>query len=633
VPPQCHWLGCCLGIAILVAGCSREDPSVKPRPVDAAPPTQIVEQQPHLSAIESPSPLPRQGGVTGYAGSDSCQSCHQDQHASWHRSYHRTMTQLPTPEAVQANFNGVILTNDGTRFVLKQEGQRFQVRLERADPMPPGQPIPEPVETELGLVTGSHHMQVFWIPSGQGNAQVGFPFTWLIPEKRWVPRNSTFIRPPDFVHRPEMWNVICSRCHSTGPEPRMDSVARRLDTRVAELGISCEACHGPGERHVIARTAAPKDSPLSAEILAKEIVQPAKLDAKRSAQVCGFCHSMKWIPNTERWVDHGFSFRPGDDLEATTPVIRPTATNRPPTLTDFLNRNPDILNDFFWSDGMMRVSGREYNGLLESACNNGGKLSCISCHSLHDSDPDDQLARNRTDHRACTQCHERYREESFVLKHTHHQVGSSGNDCYNCHMPHTTYGVLKAIRSHQITSPKVASDLATGRPNACNLCHLDRSLDWTASKLNEWFGQTPPTLTADQKMIPESVRLAWAGDAGQRVLIAWHFGWKPALETSGTHWIPAALAPLLTDEYAAVRCVAGRSLQAWPEFYPTNYDFAQPGRVPEAAMTQTLVRWRSKTTQTAASPSLFNPQDTSVYETTWIRLKSARDNRLMRLRE
>jgi hypothetical protein len=34
-----------------------------------------------------------------------------------------------------------------------------------------------------------------------------------------------------------------------------------------------------------------------------------------------------------------------------------------------------------------------------------------------------------------------------VTAHTHHASNSSGNECYNCHMPHTTYGVLSAIRS------------------------------------------------------------------------------------------------------------------------------------------------------------------------------------------
>jgi hypothetical protein len=93
-------------------------------------------------------------------------------------------------------------------------------------------------------------MQVFWLPNGMGNCQIGFPFTWLIPEQRWVPRNSTFLRPPDAQHRAETWNIVCSRCHSTAPEPHLNRQERTFATQVAEFGISCEACHGPAERHV-----------------------------------------------------------------------------------------------------------------------------------------------------------------------------------------------------------------------------------------------------------------------------------------------------------------------------------------------------------------------------------------------
>ena len=41
----------------------------------------------------------------------------------------------------------------------------------------------------------------------------------------------------------------------------------------------------------------------------------------------------------------------------------------------------------FWGDGMVRIAGREYNGMLESPCythaDETHKLSCMSCHQLH----------------------------------------------------------------------------------------------------------------------------------------------------------------------------------------------------------------------------------------------------------
>ena len=154
------------------------------------------------------------------------------------------MTQIAAPDTVQADFHNVTLTNEGVRFVLSQRSNELWVRMERNVPAAARENSQEALDVRAGLVTGSHHMQVFWLPGDDGNTQMGFPFTWLIPEKRWVPRNSTFVRPPDVAHRAEIWNIICSRCHATAVEPRVDSTARTVDTRVGELGIACEACHG-----------------------------------------------------------------------------------------------------------------------------------------------------------------------------------------------------------------------------------------------------------------------------------------------------------------------------------------------------------------------------------------------------
>jgi hypothetical protein len=132
--------------------------------------------------------------------------------------------------------------------------------------------------------------------------------------------------------------------------------------------------------------------------------------------------------------------------------------------------------------------------------------------------------------------------------------------------------LLKAIRSHQITTPNVATTLATGRPNACNLCHLDRSLGWTADQLSARYGITAPALSADDQALPAAFSLALRGDAAQRALIAWSFGWQSAQQASGAAWLPLALAPLLDDPYAAVRLIAGRSLRSFPQFADFEYD-------------------------------------------------------------
>src|SRR5437867_7700858 len=260
------------GCLLLALGCSRKESTLEDSTATAA-------QESAATAAFAAS-LPRVGGPAGYAGSKTCRSCHEDQFASWHRSYHRTMTQIAATDTVQADFHNVTLTNDSVRFVLNQKSNELWVRMER---------VAEALDIRVGLVTGSHHMQVFWVPGDAGNMQIGFPFTWLIPEKRWVPRNATFVRPPDVPHRSEVWNVVCSRCHATGIEPRVDTERRTMETRAGELGIACEACHGPGQHHVLARKAEWNQATTpDARVLRSEIVHPKKIEPVRAAQICGF---------------------------------------------------------------------------------------------------------------------------------------------------------------------------------------------------------------------------------------------------------------------------------------------------------------------------------------------------------
>lgn len=584
--------------------------------------------------------VPQAGKVVSYAGSKECRECHEKEYGSWHQSYHRSMTQLPVPGAVLGDFNGVVLTNQGHRFTLERRADEYWVKIQRLGEAVGGGES-EVEELPLGLVTGSHHMQVYWVPNGMGNAQMGFPFTWLIPEKRWVPRNTTFIRPPQMEHRAETWNQVCARCHATGAQPNYDRESRTWGTQMADLGIACEACHGPGEKHVaeqrVLKREGKKPDP---KVAMTSIVHPEKLEASRASQVCGFCHSMKWFDRNEGWPLRGFSYRPGDDLEKSTPVIRPKQLEKQPWLTNVLAKNPDILQDFFWGDGMIRVSGREYNGLIESPCYKGGHFSCLSCHSLHGSEPNDQLAREKTGTGACVACHERFRSETEVAKHTHHRVGGSGAECYNCHMPHTTYGVLSAIRSHQISSPRVVDQKATGRPNACNLCHLDKTLLWTSGKLQEWYGHTEVGLSAEEREVADSVRMGLSGDAGQRALVAWHLGWGPGLEVAGREWVGAVLGAMLDDPYAAIRCVAERSLRAVsPGLVPSGYDYTIPVDGRSAVMGGVISAWSRTMGDRAhgggggASGILVRAGDEEGTMGRLRELISRRDERVVRLRE
>ncbi len=526
--------------------------------------------------------IPREGRA-GYVTSDSCRSCHPAQYDSWHKSFHRTMTQHATPEGVRGDFNGTKLNLDGELYALERRGNEYWVEMVDPDwkyirllQRERGMAVPVSVEPprvwkRVSMLTGSHHMQAYWIPSKYGNLQYSLPFTYLFADQRWVPRNDVFLLGPNAPHAQQFWNATCINCHSTAGHARQDPDTKIFDTRAAELGISCEACHGPAEEHVrrysdplLRYTSHQKKQKASA------IVNPAKLDHVKSSETCSRCHAIRFNPRPEQWNMEGIVFEPGGELESNAPLMRRHDYHLPDSPE--ARRLTATMEGSFWSDGQVRVSGREFNGMRDSGCFKRGELSCVSCHSMHKyADTDDQLATRMEGNVACFQCHSQYAAK--LQEHTHHAPNSGGSLCYNCHMPHTSYGLLKAIRSHTINSPSVASSLKTGRPNACNLCHMDKSLGWAQEYLTTWYGSKQPSLSEDEKKVPASVLWLLRGDAGQRALVAWHMGWSEAHKASGSDWLVPYLAESLTDTYAVVRYIGQRSLKRLPAFQGLDYDY------------------------------------------------------------
>ncbi len=579
--------------------------------------------------------VPHLGRPDDYVGSASCRACHPDQYSSWHRSFHRTMTQVASPESIRGDFNGVNLHLDGDEYRLERRGDEFWVDMVDPDwkmehpsitesfsstrstePLPANSPGPR-VQRRISMVTGSHHMQAYWIDNGHGNQQFSLPFTYLFESQRWVPRRCVFVKDPKVLPWAQVWNVGCVDCHSTAGQPWRKKEKDSFDTRVAEFGIACEACHGPAGEHVRKNS-----NPLRRYALhfKKEgdstIVNPSRLSSKRSSQVCGRCHSVHTPLDPEGWYQHGETVRPGEDLEAKMNIVR--------------QRSFELRPKTCWSDGMIRVSGREYNGLIQSPCYLNGDLACASCHSMHQSAPTNQLAVEMDSNLACLQCHKTFAKN--ISEHTHHAAGSTGSLCYNCHMPYTTYGLLKALRSHQISSPNVNTTLQTGRPNACNLCHLDKTLAWTSQNLSAWYKMPEAPLSDENTSVAASVLWALKGDAGQRALMAWHMGWQPARDTSDSSWFPPYLATLLDDPYPTVRYIAGRSLKRLPGFENFSYDSVAPVDELDRARDQAMDLWQ-RTAKPEPNPSLLMETNGVLRRDLLHQLLQARNDRIIELLE
>jgi hypothetical protein len=255
--------------------------------------------------------------------------------------------------------------------------------------------------------------------------------------------------------------------------------------------------------------------------------------------------------------------------------------------------NQEFFRERWWDDGTVLAGGREYTALSAAACFKRGELSCLNCHSMHHSDPVDQLKSGMEGFGSCITCHKLAKYTTEVQKHTFHAPQSSGSDCLNCHMPFTTYALLKGIRSHQIASPKVEPSARYGTPNACNLCHLDRPLAWTQKHLGERYQQRPVDLTDEQQNVSAALLWLLKGNAAQRVITAWHFGWKPAQIASGTNWLAPFLSYLLADPYGVVRYVAAQAFDQLPGGKPPGFDFLEAEPALESQAAEVLAKWET----------------------------------------
>jgi predicted CXXCH cytochrome family protein len=505
-----------------------------------------------------------------FAGSTTCRSCHAKQYDTWHSSFHRTMTQVATPESVVAPFDDILLEKYNQTVQLIRREDEFRVRMDdpaivlamaRAGKKPPATGLPQ-VEKQIVMTTGSHNFQAYWYAANDEGELWQFPWRYNIAEGIWMHRDDVFLQPP--VDRPalghQVWNATCINCHSVGGQPGLDrSRGRFSKTRIAELGISCEACHGPCASHV-----AENKNPVRRyqyHLSGKQdptVFNHDQHSQQMSLQACGACHSHYEYhdanPLNNDNIVTGREHRPGQDMRERARFM---------TVADegvFSDGSTQISVSRFWADGSCRSGGREYNGVIESRCCLQGNMTCTSCHTMHGNDPAAQLKPGMNTNHACVQCHSDI--GNAVAEHTHHAADSSGSECMNCHMPYTSFALLKGIRSHYIDSPAVASFGKNVRLNACNLCHLDRTLAWTADNLRGWYGSESPDLTDEEKQVSASLLWLLRGDAGQRVISAWHFGWKPSQAVSGTNWMKPFLGELFRDPYAAVRFNAAGALES-----------------------------------------------------------------------
>jgi predicted CXXCH cytochrome family protein len=522
-------------------------------------------------AISADLARPRDLHGVAYAGSAACRSCHQDHHASWQRTFHRTMTAEATPAGgdVRGDFSGATLRQGGVTARMDRDARGgFQMIFTS-----PGAP---PRTVEVVRTVGSRRYQQYL--ARVDDSYWRLPVAWHVEEKRWFPMTGAFLfsdpsgeggraaepgRPVfgggDFDRHVTRWNDNCVFCHNVGPDPARDPQSGRFATTVAELGIACEACHGPGAEHVAAN-----GNPLRRWALESgggadpTIVNPSRLTPTRAADLCGRCHGQRIADQIGPLLEHGDPFVPGDDLAIeSAPLWRDTP----------LHGDRQAFAARFWDDGTPRLTAYEYQGLLQSPCTMRGPMTCTSCHGMHDSDPRGQIRARfggKMSNTMCTGCHTALAAPEAARLHAHHDPAGEGGGgrCVSCHMPRIVYGVLDVHRSHRIEVPEPARAAAAGRPDACTGCHVERTVAWAEAAARRFWGEArypaggnPPAGTAPFEAL-------FGGPPVARAVAADAFGRAPSADAAGrARRIGALLDVMAADRYPAVRHLAWRSLR------------------------------------------------------------------------
>ncbi|HUQ86044.1 MAG TPA: cytochrome c3 family protein [Vicinamibacterales bacterium] len=362
--------------------------------------------------------------------------------------------------------------------------------------------VPETFNVDYTLGAKRYQGYLATLPGGRIYV---LPVFWHIASKRWVDWKE--ITPiPDGAHDiRQIWNANCFNCHGTNIVQGYDVAAKKYQSTWTEMGIGCEACHGPGREHIALMDAWEKD-PASkpkydnssknrqlSDIL--KIFSVKSSEPRRIYDTCAYCHGNKrnvfvGFKGGDRYADYAMPFLISDPI-------------------------PDNdLQGEFWPDGRPNRFNRP-QALTMSGCFKAGAIACTSCHVAHGSRNEFSLKVNinqgRNGDALCTQCHTtpasgnrepgagnlktpgpQNPKPSFngpgLRAHTFHAPDSAGSRCISCHMSDVNWRLLIRRRDHTFQPPVPENTAQFGIPNACTTCHDNRSPEWAAKQMNEWWG-------------------------------------------------------------------------------------------------------------------------------------------------
>ncbi len=146
-----------------------------------------------------------------------------------------------------------------------------------------------------------------------------------------------------------------------------------------------------------------------------------------------------------------------------------------------------------FADGTGHKNRMQGNDFVTSLMYTNG-VSCFTCHDAHGTGNNAMLRRPANV--LCLDCHGPNSPNGprapSIEAHTHHKGGSPGSECVACHMPKIQQTIADVnVSSHTFRFITPAMTDALKIPNACNVCHADKSAGWAAAALNTWADRSP----------------------------------------------------------------------------------------------------------------------------------------------
>ena len=178
-----------------------------------------------------------------YVGSESCRTCHEAEYTTWRKNLHVQMTKPVADARMVGDFRpGTELRHQARAYTMESRDGRYFIWVARN-----GRP-PERFEVQYTL--GARRFQGYLSTLPDGRIYV-LPVFWHQETQRWIDYEGSRRFPPDSSHDfRQIWNVTCVNCHATNLVRNFDATKNQFATTWTEMGIGCEACHGPGRAHI-----------------------------------------------------------------------------------------------------------------------------------------------------------------------------------------------------------------------------------------------------------------------------------------------------------------------------------------------------------------------------------------------